>query len=101
MHCPTKSPFSRFGLLAFVAAILATSLAVDGEPSKAKTFEIPYRVPPTQHVMVRVKINGEGPFNLILDTGAPLVILAKKVATQAKIDAGDGSATIDRLEIEG
>ena len=31
---------------------------------------VPYRLTKTQHVLVRAKINGKGPFNFIVDTGA-------------------------------
>ena len=32
------------------------------------------------HIVVRAKINGKGPFNFILDTGAPALFVATKVA---------------------
>src|SRR3954471_11884685 len=100
MFWPIKSQLLRISLMLALCIFLTTILPAEGDTAKPKTFEVPYRVPATQHVMVRAKINGEGPFNLILDTGAPLVILAKKVAAQAKIDATDASATLDSLEIE-
>ena len=36
-----------------------------------KSFEVPYRLTAVKHIVVRAKINGKGPFNFILDTGAP------------------------------
>ena len=36
--------------------------------------------------MVRTKINGKGPFNLIVDTGAPAVFITKTVAKKAKAE---------------
>ena len=36
----------------------------------AKPIEVPYRLTVPKHVLVRAKINGKGPFNFILDTGA-------------------------------
>jgi peroxiredoxin/mono/diheme cytochrome c family protein len=69
---------------------------------KEKTHEIPYRLTDTKHVMVRIKINGKGPFNLILDTGAPAMFVTKKVAKQAGLEAKDkGWANIDSLVLEG
>jgi hypothetical protein len=64
------------------------------------SFEIPYKLTGTKHVMVRVKLNGKGPFNFILDTGAPAMIMTEAVAKKvgAKIDNGWGKF---KLDIEG
>ena len=32
-----------------------------------------------KHILVRAKINGKGPFNFILDTGAPALFVSTKV----------------------
>src|SRR5262249_30715360 len=54
------------------------------------------------HVVVRAKINGKGPFNFILDTGAPALFVAVPVGKKAKVKADDdGWADLDRFEIEG
>ena len=46
------------------------------EPKKApEQFEVPYRLTIPKHILVRAKINGKGPFNFILDTGAPTTTL--------------------------
>jgi serine protease DegQ len=64
--------------------------------------EVPYKLTATNHVMVRVKINGKGPFNLILDTGAPAVFVTKAVAKKAKIDIDNkGWGNPDSFQIEG
>ena len=64
--------------------------------------EVPYKLTATNHVMVRVKINGKGPFNLILDTGAPAVFVTKAVAKKAKIDIDKkGWGNPDSFQIEG
>ncbi len=43
--------------------------------------------------MIRVKLNGKGPFNFILDTGAPALIMTEAVAkkTGAKLEDGWGT----------
>jgi serine protease Do len=63
---------------------------------------IPYKLTDTNHLMVRLKINGKGPFNFIVDTGAPLMILRVPAADKIglKRDAR-GFATINQLDIEG
>jgi hypothetical protein len=65
-------------------------------------YHIPYRLDETQHLAVRAKINGQGPFYFIIDTGAPTVYLTTAAAArcQVKPDA-DGWSTLERMEIEG
>jgi hypothetical protein len=63
---------------------------------------VPYKTTIPKHIVVRVKINGKGPFNFILDTGAPAMIIATKVGDKAGLANGDdGWAVMDKLEIEG
>jgi hypothetical protein len=81
-----------------VLAILAPPARSDSPPP----IQVPYRLTKTQHVLVRVKINGKGPFNFIVDTGAPALFVAKKTADAAGATADKrGWATFDRLEVEG
>src|SRR5262245_5645791 len=69
---------------------------------KAKSFQVPYKLTIPKHIVVRAKINGKGPFNLVLDTGAPALIVATKAANKAGVTADDnGWATLDRFEVEG
>jgi len=92
------------------AGALALALAPVGAADKDKkdpppkaplTYEVPYRLTDTKHVMVRVKLNGKGPFNFIIDTGAPALILTEATAKKAGGTA-DGSWTkFDTLEVEG
>ena len=69
-------------------------------PKPETSYEIPYKLTDTNHVMVRVKLNGKGPFNFILDTGAPALIMTEEVAkkTGAKLDNGWGKF---KLDVEG
>jgi hypothetical protein len=70
-------------------------------PKKATTYEIPYRLTDTKHVMVRVKLNGKGPFNFIIDTGAPALIMTEAVAKKVGGKEEEGWTTLDKLDIEG
>lgn len=71
-------------------------------PAAGKTFQVPFRLTDTKHVLVRVKINGKGPYNLILDTGAPALFLATAICTKLGITAdGQNWGTFDRVELEG
>jgi serine protease DegQ len=73
------------------------------EPKKeGKAYEIPYQLTNTKHVMVRVKINGKGPFNFIIDTGAPALYVGTAVCEKLKIKPDkDGWGIFDKFEIEG
>jgi hypothetical protein len=87
------------GLLLF----LAPPLRADS-PKKldARTFQVPYRMTAAQHVMVRARINGKGPFNFIIDTGAPALFVATAVGQKLGVEADKrGWGTFDRFEIEG
>lgn len=88
--------------------VAASTLAADPKPDakpvpgEAKQVEVPYRLTETKHVLVRVKMNGKGPFNLILDTGAPAVFITKAVAKKAKVEVDEkGWANFDKFELEG
>jgi serine protease DegQ len=72
------------------------------KPASAARSEVPYRLTDTKHVLVRVKINGKGPFNLICDTGAPAVFITKAVAKKAGADIDKkGWANFEKFELEG
>ncbi|HEY1189567.1 MAG TPA: PDZ domain-containing protein [Gemmata sp.] len=89
------------GLLPLLAS-RADEKPVKKAPAKAVKVEVPYRLTDTKHLMVRTKINGKGPFNLIVDTGAPAVFITKNVAKKAKVDEGEkGWVTFDTFELEG
>ena len=51
--------------------------------------------------IVTVKINGQGPYNLILDTGSPTVVLRPDIATQLKLPKGSINGTEFARSIAG
>jgi hypothetical protein len=68
----------------------------------AKRFEVPYRLTIPKHILVRAKINGKGPFNFILDTGAPALFVSTKACARLGVKRDkSGWGTFDRFEIEG
>lgn len=89
----------------FAPALACGLLMVAGSPAadpKPERTDVPYRLTDTKHVLVRVKINGKGPFNLICDTGAPAVFITKAVAKKAGADTDEkGWANFDKFELEG
>jgi hypothetical protein len=89
---------------AALAVLCLAGPARTDEPAKApaRSFEVPYRLTIPKHVLVRAKINGKGPFNFILDTGAPALFVAIPVAKKLGIEPDRlGWGTFDRFEIEG
>ena len=70
--------------------------------AKAEGIRVPYVLTDTKHVMVRAKINGKGPFNFIIDTGAPALYVGTETAKKIGLTAEkNGWAKLDRLELEG
>jgi hypothetical protein len=65
-------------------------------------FHVPYRLADTKHLLVRAKLNGKGPYNFILDTGAPALFVSAEIADKIGVKpAADGWGVFDRLEVEG
>ncbi len=109
----------RLALILFAGLGMLPLLALRGEDEPRKKdakaegparVEVPYRLTGTNHLMVRAKINGQGPFNLIVDTGAPAVFITKPVAKKAKIEVNEKEkdkdkdkelVNFDSFELEG
>ena len=87
--------------------VLATTMGRADEPPRVadvgKAYRVPYRLTATNHFLVRARVNGKGPFNFLVDTGAPAVFVATETAKKAGL-ATDPEAfwtTVGRLDIEG
>jgi hypothetical protein len=100
------------GAVLALACLATVARAGDDRPGKetkatkemkaSKSYEVPYKFTAAQHIVVRLKINGKGPFNFILDTGAPALFVAVPVGKKAGVKAdADGWATIDKIAVEG
>lgn len=82
--------------------LVSPGLAEDNQPPKKKVIQVPYRLTATQHVLVRAKINGKGPFNFILDTGAPALFVSTAVGKKLDLRADKSEwATLDKFTLEG
>jgi hypothetical protein len=94
-----RIPWIAAGL---AALCLAPPLWADEARPAAKSYEVPYRLTNFNHIMVRAKINGKGPFNFIVDTGAPALFVSTAAAKKAGAKADDhGWGKFDRFEVEG
>ncbi len=76
--------------------------ATTGASKPGDVFHVPYRLANTEHLLVRAKLNGKGPYNFIMDTGAPALFVSAEVADKIGVKpAADGWGVFDRLEVEG
>ena len=84
-----------------VLLMVGLQLGVDTPKPPAGAVNVPYRLTDTKHVMVRVKMNGKGPYNLILDTGAPAMFITTKVAKEVGLKNPKGWSDFESLVLEG
>ena len=72
-------------------------------PQLGKQFQVPYQLTDTNHFLVRARINGKGPFNFLVDSGAPALFIATETAKQIGIKPNQSEfwTPIDRLDLEG
>jgi hypothetical protein len=50
---------------------------------------------------MRARVNGRGPYNFILDTGAPALFISTDVAREVGLQVENDWANVDRFEFEG
>jgi len=67
------------------AAVLLLSAVSVRAGEAPKAFTVPFDTIKTQHIIVKVKINGKGPYTLIFDTGAPDSLVNNKLAKETEI----------------
>lgn len=81
---------------------LIVAPALRADETISKPILVPYRLTDTKHVLVRAKINGKGPYNFIVDTGAPALFVATKVCKKLGVEPDKNQwGTFDRFEVEG
>lgn len=73
----------RHAILWLFLALVPPALAGDDAPKR-----VPFRMLPSNHMVVEAKLNGEGPYRLIFDLGSPVTLLSNKAAVGSKaVDA--------------
>lgn len=89
-------------LVLMLAGLTPPVQAGETMPTPAKTYDVPYRLTSSNHILVRVKINGKGPYHFILDTGAPTLFVSTAVCRKLGIQPdAQGWSTFERFAIEG
>jgi serine protease Do len=107
MLCSLRlSVSSRCGAAVLLLASLGWAMPLRAElaskPAAPITHRVFYQLTETSHLLVRVRLNGRGPFNFIMDTGAPALILSREAAQKAGVASGkNGWGLFRTLEVEG
>lgn len=70
-------------LALFVNFVRADDTPAKKDPPKPQTVK--FELVPSGHFIVKVKLNGSGPYNLIFDTGAPSTLITPRIAKDAKL----------------
>ncbi len=95
---------------AAMAATLAAAMALEppGRPARdpqvGQSFRVPYRLTDTNHFLVRVRIDGKGPFNFLVDSGAPALFVATETAKKVGLKPVEDHVfwtPLKSLQIEG
>jgi hypothetical protein len=110
----TRIAWRLLTMLAVAALALITTSSADSEkeaeppargrdPQIGQSFQVPYRLTDTNHFLVRARINGKGPFNFLVDSGAPALFIATETAKKIglKPDLDKFWTPIDQLDLEG
>src|SRR4051812_21118701 len=89
--------------LGLVLALAASAPDAGRDPAIGTSYQIPYRLTETNHALVRVRIDGKGPFNFLVDTGAPALYVGTEAAKKAGLEPSKtGFFTgVRRLDFEG
>jgi hypothetical protein len=97
----THRKLAGLGLLLALAATAADDAKRD--PAVGQSYQVPYRRTQTNHALVRIRINGKGPFNFLVDTGAPALYIGTDVARKIGMEPSKTEFfnDVDRIDFEG
>ena len=99
-----KRRLAWLGLCLALASIPpAPTTALADDAAIGQSYRIPYRITDTNHFLVRVRVNGKGPFNFLVDTGAPALYISTETARTVGLDPDPDEfwTPVDRLDFEG
>src|SRR4051794_7332191 len=71
-----------------VSLVVATALAQPPalkEKVAGKAAAVPFEMLASNHMVVKAKINGKGPYRLIFDLGAPITLLSNKASESSGV----------------
>ncbi len=102
-------------LTAVVLIAAAAPSPAQAPKADAKPVVVPFKLLPSRHMLIEVKLNGNGPYKMIFDTGAPLNLVNQRVGKDSgvlkKKKAGGGfgfglfggmsQVEVDKLQVGG
>jgi hypothetical protein len=68
-----------------LAACLFLILPTRADQKDTEPVSVAFELLQTKHIAVKVKINGKGPYRVIFDTGAPILLLNNKIAKESGV----------------
>ncbi len=97
-----KRRLAWLGLCLALASLLPAP-ACARDAAIGRSYRIPYRITDTNHFLVRLRINGKGPFNFLVDTGAPALYISTETARKVGLDPDPDEfwTPVDRIDFEG
>jgi hypothetical protein len=94
-----------------LTAVLSLTYALADPPAPPNKAVVPFEMLPTNHMVVKAKINDQGPFRFIFDLGAPITLLSnragersgavKRDAPRSLLFSIRGESEVKSLEIGG
>jgi hypothetical protein len=92
--------------LALLLAITLSVPAVRGDEPKAQPVAVPFEMLQvgkriSGHLAVQVKVNGKGPYRLVFDTGAPMLLLSSRIGKEAGLFGDKDPPKLGLLAIPG
>jgi membrane-associated protease RseP (regulator of RpoE activity) len=71
---------NRYLCFALCALIVGTGNLARADTPKTAPATVPFDLLKSKHMVLMIKVNGKGPYRVIFDTGAPVMLLNTKVA---------------------
>lgn len=102
-----------FVCLMIAAGCVGFAWTLSARPAPRRTADgalvVPFEMLPSNHMVVRAKVNGKGPYRFIFDLGAPVTLLSNHAAEESGAIAKDapksflmstrGEGKIDKFEM--
>jgi len=67
------------------AGVLLLVLPSWADQKDAPPASVPFELLQTKHIAVKIMVNGKGPYRVIFDTGAPVLLLNNKIAKESGV----------------
>lgn len=99
---PTRA-IARLALAGWLSALGVLGLVAGAADRDAKASgRVPFEMLDSNHMVVRAKINGKGPYRLIFDVGSPVTLIGTKAAeSSGLIKPGQAKGFLLPVPIEG